>query len=89
MTWTCKVDDGACNAPKILAAEIKRARNSLAVRSPDPFYARFALLLPRTRWQSLALTGESWQPYRRVTLGQLWAGARNTTHYDGADTAER
>ena len=89
MTWTCKVDDGACNAPKTLAAEIKHACNSLAVRSPNPFYARFVLLLPHAHWQSLVLTGGSWQPYRRVTLGQLWAGARNTTHYDGADTAER
>ena len=72
-----------------LAAEIKHACNSLALRSPNPFYARFALLLPRAHWQRLVLTGGSWQPYRRVTLGQIWACARSTTHYDGADTAER
>ena len=88
MTWTCKVDDGAGNAPKILAAEIKHACNSLALRSPNPFYAHFALLLTRAHWQSLALTGGSWQPYRRLALGQIWARAKTTTHYDGADTAE-
>ena len=51
------------NVRKTLAAKVKHACNSFAVRSPNPFRARFALFLPRAHWQSLAVTGRSWQVF--------------------------